>query len=242
MKKIRMNLLALGILATIITTSVPVFAATDTGTSNAGTLTSVQANTNIIKSKAKINANTVITDDNVNDVFRYLGLNPSDLIEGNKTGKSVGTVGELQKAIEQAKKQAKEQKFTVKTKAIPNKLSNAKITLADDDDDTPTSSQRVYSDLDCDNYTVEFSCSGQYRHGQWCGVSDEEAELTNSQQGFFSYAITSKNDLSAEYTSDAITMQHNITVTGYVGVGRVCYPASRVTLKGSDKFNIDDWV
>lgn len=230
--------MALGILATVITTSTPVFAATNTSTSNVGTLTSVQANT--------INSDTVITEDNMSDVLKYIGLNPSDVIEGNETGKSIGTVGELQKSMKQAKKQQNK----VITKTANNKLSNATTKLSNAnivtasyyDDEAPTDSQRVYHDTDFDGYVVEFSCDGDYRHGQWCGVSGEDATITSGDGTGYFYKITAKNDLSATYTSSRITMHHKITVKSYVGVGKFSVCVNTNTIKGYDYFNIEDWV
>lgn len=226
--------IALTIVATSTTFGQGVYAAEKSTTS---------ASTSVSKSN-KIDSNTVITNNNIYDVLKYLNLNQSDLIKGNKTEKSVSTVGEFQKAIEQSKKQ----KITVETKAVPDKLrndttksNNANIATYSDDD-SPVDSQRVYRDLDETNYKVEFSCSGSYTHGQWCGVSGEDAELSNAGSSFYSYAITSKKDLSATFTSDRITMHHDIMVTGYVSLPGFSYPSTKVEIKGYDYFNIDDWV
>ena len=92
----------------------------------------------------------------------------------------------------------------------------------------------MYRDHDYDGFTVEFSCDGEYSHGQWCGVSGDGAG--------YSYKITKKTDLAATYNSETITMTHNIQVTEYVGISKFSVPINTVKIKGFDKFNIEDWV
>ncbi|OOM81645.1 hypothetical protein CLPUN_10260 [Clostridium puniceum] len=177
-------------------------------------------------------------------VLKYVGLNPNEVINGNDTGKSIKTVGELQKAIEQAKKH----KVNVKTEIKPNKSSNTttkssneKIALNSYDDDTPTSSQRCYNRVTPDSYTLEFSCVGQYRHGQWVGVTGLDVDISGDGS-VYSYRITKRNDLSANYTSSRITMHHDIEVKEYVGVGKWSVPVNTNTVKGYSYYNIEDWV
>ncbi|WP_026887170.1 hypothetical protein [Clostridium beijerinckii] len=204
----------------------------------------ISASTSVSKSN-KIDSNTVITEDNIYDVLAYLGVDSNKLIKNDvPKGNSNTTVGEVQKVIEKSKKMP----HTITLKPVTHKSNNTKTTsnnvklALDDDDDTPVDSVYVHRNHNLgDGYSVTYSCSGQYRHGQWCGATDGDASIT-SIAPLMSYSITDK-DLSLSYDSDTITMVHSVTIQGSYGVGKFSIPViSGLVVTGTDNFKIEDFV
>lgn len=161
---------------------------------------------------------TVITKDNIYDVLEYLGIDSNNFIETDETGKSVRTVGELEKTFKEV---------TNKLKDIPTQgkeVSEAK----NDFIISPYSyggTKMLYKTMDHGgSYTITYSVAGEYSYrddhtGYWSGVGSADASVDSDAIGVV-YKITSK-DLDASYTANYINLDAAITVTWYIGVDDV---------------------
>lgn len=88
MKKTKIRLLVIGILATTITTSTPVFATTNTSTSNTGTLTSVQLNKTTTSSGVSIGVKDDLSTKDLSSIKENINSILSSKYEIMKTRKS----------------------------------------------------------------------------------------------------------------------------------------------------------
>lgn len=165
-----------------------------------------------------INETTIITEDNIEDVIRYLGLSV-DSITNNDTGKNFGniTVGQLQQLI--SNNTAKLTKPFMRNVILPsNKLSNNLSTISDSYRTSVTSSSKILTEtFDIDSYVIELNVTGQYSRKKWTGVGGISVDV-DSDQLLIVYKLSDKK-LKGKYTSSCITVSGNVYVDSYVGIG-----------------------
>lgn len=184
-KRMATAFLACCILGTSIS-SVPVFAAENTTSST-------------------ISPNTEITDDNLNEVLDYVGLNEEDFIADESVTNGVTTVKELEEAI-----------------AVINQAQSTvpKATTQYCTDRSRASGTKTMTEtFDNDAYTIDVTVSAGYSGKSWTGVYGVSASV-DSAQLVITYKIDSQN-MSATYTSSVVTASGTVYVQAYVGVGNL---------------------
>lgn len=164
-----------------------------------------------------ITANTIITEENLNDILQYFGIDQNDFFRTNVTGGRVNTVGELYNAIEEVKK------LTYKVKNI-SKISaySEALKSSSNQDINPLIADSgvvmLYSIVNVGgSYTLEYKVSAAYSSGQWTGVYGADVSI-DSDFIFYTYKIGYKN-LIPSYTPTTIKLQSSVRVDIYVGIG-----------------------
>ncbi|MCS6133285.1 hypothetical protein DWV13_17010 [Clostridium botulinum] len=198
----------------------------------------VSPNTNIVEDKSKIKSNTEITEDNLNDVLEYVGLDPNSFIKTDVEGvRCVQTVGDLEKAIEEAKKPAK---VTIKNRTDSEENNKTNLHRRSK---RSAGSKSLYADQSVgDAYTLTYTLSGQYNDDQWTGVSGADVSVDSDFAGF-TYKIAPHPDLNATYTSSKITLRSYVTVNKYIGVKDYgVVPIGYQGIKGTNYFYANDYL
>lgn len=162
--------------------------------------------------ETSISSETVITEDNISEVLEYLGIDPNNFIKTDVAGTSARTVGDLEKAIKQAKKLPSEVNGKVKSKGFNGTADKSVASAAS------SGTVMLYATVNVgDSYTVEYEVAGQYADGKWTGASSATATV-DSNFILYTYKIASK-ELKLSYTSSTITLKAKVVVDIYVGVG-----------------------
>lgn len=118
-----------------------------------------------------ITTNTVITQANLPIVLNYLNINSSNFIK-SKNSNGLTTVGELEKAIKQAKTQPS---------VIYTSDSNTnKHSLTTDIAIRPLATngtKMLYKQVNCDAFTVEYEVAGKYSGKKWVGANSASVSV-----------------------------------------------------------------
>jgi len=208
-------------------------------------------NTKIVQSETKIGSDTQITKENLKEVLKYVGLDSSNYIQTDnidKKVKKIQTVGELQKAIENAKMPSKvtavnKNKMNGKTNIGGSSTTANNMTIASTNS-SYGGSIGLSSDVTVgDAFTLTRSCSGQYSsyYQQWTGVSGVSASVDSAGTTAFIYKIAPGASLRATWTPTEITMRSYITVNKYVAIesGITCVGYQGV--QGTDTYDASDY-
>lgn len=149
-----------------------------------------------------VSDDTIITDNNLNDVLDYVGVNKNDFIRDSSISNGVTTVKELKSAIMQAK-------HTSTPRSTSQKLLN--------NDFRASGTKSMTQTFDVDAYTIDLTVSANYSGKSWTSVNGVSASV-DSAQLVITYKIDSQ-DLSATCSSSKITASGTVYVQAYVGVG-----------------------
>lgn len=160
----------------------------------------------ISQAQTAISSDTVITEDNIYDVLAYLGLDSSGFTRTDTANSSVTTVGDLEKYIQNAKKQSKN--ITIKPNSInPNGSVTGSGTL--------TLSNSVLNN----GISLSYLVSAGYAYGAWTNVSSITASASSNTPGV-TCKIASQSS-NGTCTATTVTVQSTVTVDTYIGIGKV---------------------
>jgi hypothetical protein len=164
-----------------------------------------------------ITANTIITEENLNDILQYFGIDQNDFFRTNVTGGNVNTVGELLNAIEEV------EKLTFKVKNNSKNYDYLKSIKSSSNQDinmliADSGIVMLYSSVNVgSSYTLEYEVSAEYSSGQWTGVYSADVSI-DSDFIFYTYKIGYKS-LIPSYTPTTVKLQSSVRVDIYVGIG-----------------------
>lgn len=195
----------------------------------------------------QIQDDTIITNDNIDDVCIYLGLKPSDFIKTDvdKSKETVQTVGELKAIINQVKKSSE-----TNNQMETNSEMTTNILKTNNENESenyvcrskPRGTITLFHNIDCDGYSITCSVSGQYYGSEWIGASDASVSV-DSNQLLIIQKVEDNPSLSATYTSDCITLKVKCGIGFYVGVDNM--GLVRIDVQDVDStsyFYADDWI
>jgi len=168
----------------------------------------------LVQAKERISSDTIITEDNINEVLEYIGIDPTSFIKTDENQFGVKTVEELEQALAQAKTMPKEI-----TAEIIEPINNIN-SVGENNYVTNLLSGSVTClyRLDCDSYTVDFTCAASYQGYYWTSVSNPNATADTDS---LTYVFKVEDpDLVAIINSSRkiILMEGTIRVDHYVGV------------------------
>lgn len=155
----------------------------------------------------EITDETVITDDNIQDVLSHLGLGGSSFVAApNVTG--VNTVGDLKNAINKASASLAGNHVAV----IAGQKEEPNVTRA-------TGTKTMTQTFDVDAYTIDVTVSAGYSGKSWTSANGVSASV-DSDQALITYKIAD-NQLSATSSATVVKVSGYVKVQAYVGVGDV---------------------
>lgn len=158
-----------------------------------------------------ISSDTVITEDNIYNVLKYLNIDLSNFKKTDVNGSTIHTVGDLQNAIVNTNNS---QKNTVSDTSLTTNNINYLTTAY-----TINGTKMLYRYLNCDSYTVEYSAAGQYSWDQWTGVGSANISA-NSNSDTIAVKIESKN-VSANWYPDHIAYSASAVIDIYAGIDNI---------------------
>lgn len=163
------------------------------------------------KKEKTISSSTIITESNLKDVLKYLGIDSSKFTATKNTNSSkIDTVGELETVINQYKNQDNKLHSTTQNHNI--KFTNA---IANSSSETAI----LYSDLNMSSYTLEYSTCGYFSGKSWTGVGYCDVNVSDPSIGTV-HKIKSKV-LSPSFTSSTITLTASVDVESWVGINDI---------------------
>lgn len=192
-------------------------------------------------SKKDFSADTVITQDNVNEILKYYGLDPTKIDKSKDVSTlSQVTVGDLEKALEEAKKTPKT--VVVRDGAVTEKTNNDVSAAAVI---VTTGTATVYKDSTITtSLVVNYSATGKYYKAvsnydtvkYWTSALGSSIS-TSSETADYYWQITSirKNAnkvVNANTSSSYLQQDYDFTVTCYFGIrgiGGIPYKAINVS-------------
>jgi len=190
-----------------------------------------------IPSHQKYSTNTVITEDNMNDILKYLGLDPNKVIKTNRSVNRTVTVGELQKAIAESKNLPKiiNEQDSIPTNVKPSGASTI-VPLTSGTKTVGTSTQYTSSLI------VDYYATGAFSGGYWTAAygSSFAVEPTNNPLNWWVVTKTynNTNNLYNGGTSSAyLHFSYNFDLTNYYGLGGYGIPINAININGFKNFD-----
>ncbi|AGB17876.1 hypothetical protein [Thermoanaerobacterium thermosaccharolyticum] len=178
-----------------------------------------------------ISSNTIITENNILEVCKYLGIDAKNFKKMKVTGKNVYTVGELEKVISQAKTQVSIINLPEVTLSKNNTSSSitdssiSKTNILSVNTAFPTYSKMLYYTYNGDGYSLTYSILGYYSYygiswtPYWTGVGASSVSV-DTDSLLIVYKVTPIN-MQGTYNSDYITLKAEVRLDMYVGVSNI---------------------
>ncbi len=169
----------------------------------------VNASENNSKKKAAISYETVITEQNIYEVFEYLGLDTNSFIADNSVNFGELTVGELESAILSINS---EPKNIVKSEIVLPKIKELSgISLM-----SATNSMTLDSSLTVGSATITFHAVGSYITTTWTGATAGNADVDSDM---LIYVFKLSNQVNrTSCTSSVITLSYSGNLDTYLGI------------------------
>lgn len=167
--------------------------------------------------KDSISPNTIITENNINEVLNYLGIDSSKFIKNDTPSDNVQiiTVGDLQKYIKEFETQSHK---TIVNKEYTNTL-NAPRKLPMNNTSAAAGTVMLYQTTNDDGFSLDFSVAGNYRSGKWTGSGAADVSIS-SPDIVFVRKIDSKNvmNVTVQDSGKNLHLNSDIKVGTYLGV------------------------
>lgn len=172
-----------------------------------------------------ISSNTVVTSDNVNQVIKYLGFDPDDLIQTNKTTLDASiTVGELKKAIDQLKQLPTEIQLEEVVDDVPLNLEScAKVGVLNFDHCAGSKALYYTTNLG-GSFEIRYSATAQYSWSKFLSVAGLGVEVLDTDDNpFTTYQFDEEPEISAFVANNGnkITLNGKVVVASYLSLGNV---------------------
>lgn len=182
------------------------------------------------KSNNSINSNTVITEDNLNDVLNYLGIDPSGFIKTDVSNSpTVNTVGELNKIINQEK--------DAPIINLVTNYSNEDLTAS-----RAAGVKYLSSEVDVETYTLTLSLNGHHNGTYWTGASGLGVTVDSDYIGMV-FKVAPNPALEATYTPTTLTLNSYVTINKYMGVGNTgLVPVGYQGIKSTHKYSAHSYL
>jgi hypothetical protein len=166
------------------------------------------------QSEAQISQDTVITEDNIYEVLKYLNIDSSNFIKTDVSKPGVKTVGELKKVIEQVKQKP------IEIKENTNTNTNTKSKITENFASSSISGTKMlYQTTNTDSYTLEFEVAGLYTYKDWTGATS--ANVTVDTDSLLTVFKISNKHLNLSWNSSTITLNSDFIVDTYIGAGDI---------------------
>jgi hypothetical protein len=190
-------------------------------------LSGFQTFADIKKPEDKLKPNTVITEENLNDVLEIYGIDSSSVRKverkENEKGKNrkIMTVEEFEEALIILRQHPKE--ITInETIDYNNDINDLAITSALASTRSSSSIRLRKVSYPSSNFGIEESVTGYYAGygGQlsWTGASDPYIGITGISAPGTSYEITDVHYLNCSYTWNTIKVNSEVVITAYIGI------------------------
>ncbi len=193
----------------------------------------------VVQAEEKLSSDTIITEDNINEVLEYVGIDPTSFIKTDENQLGVKTVKELEQALAQAKTMP--QKITAE---IIEPINN---TNSVDENNYVTNSLSgsvtcLYR-LNCDSYTVDFTCAAHYEGYYWTSVSNPNA-TADTDSLVYVFKVEDPDLVATIDSSRKIAvMEGTIRVDHYVGVaGYGLVKIGYQVINGIYSWNVNDYA
>lgn len=203
------------------------------------------ASPDIKVSQKDFSADTVITQDNVNEILKHYGLDTTKIDKSRDLSTlPLITVGDLEKALKEAKKTPKTvfDRDSAVTEKTNNEISVAAVT---------TGTATAYKNIAyTDSLTVNYSATGTYYKNTtstgttkyWTGALGSTIATTSGTATYY-WKITEirKNTnkvVNANTTSSYLQQDYDYTATCYLGVRYVGgIPINSIDVSGYTRYN-----
>ena len=179
-----------------------------------------------------LSSETIITQDNIYEVLKYLNIDSENFIADSTVSSNIYTVGDLEKSIKEVQKLPKQETVTLTENISINEMkemsTNGTIPDINFESSKPNAEPlargpkgtKILEDLtQLGSYKLLFRVTGQFDNRRWTGVGSINAIPKSTGYGT-THKISSLKNLSATYTSSAITLKGSVVVDIYVGIGK----------------------
>lgn len=171
----------------------------------------------LAKEKEIISSDTIITEDNIDEVLKYLGIDANQKVETNQNQFGVKTVKELEDALAQFSAMPKD----ISCEGTVEKVYSTNSIAADNSFSTnsfPARSVTLLYRLNCDSYEVEYTCSATYEGYYWMSASSANA-TADTDSLIYVFKVTEKDlEVSIDSTGKDVIMLGTIRVDHYLGI------------------------
>lgn len=180
---------------------------------------------------------TVITNDNMNDILKAHSIDPSTLVKNTNTVSAAVTVGDLEKALAETKKMPKK---IISNDTAPL-ISSSKGTLSALATGSGTATGTRATTY-TNSLTVDYYASGTYTNGMWSSATGSSwaprATGIPTSWWIVTQIYTNRVDLyNANTTSAYLKVSYNYDVTNYIGVLGYGIPIKAINITGSTTMN-----
>ncbi|OLN25190.1 hypothetical protein [Desulfosporosinus metallidurans] len=180
---------------------------------------------------------TVITESNLNDILKVHNIDPSKIVKNTKTVSSTVTVGDLEKALEEAKKMPK--KITSNDTAPLNLSTNGTLcALASGSGTSIATRATTYTNT----LTVDYYATGAYTDGMWSYAlgSSWAPRATGIPTSWWTVTQTYSNHIylySASTPYAYLSQVYNYDITNYIGVLGYGIPNGTINIQGTINYS-----
>lgn len=216
---------------------------------SSATVTLASAITSTGPASVEISMDTVITKNNINDVLKYLNIDPSTFIEESSSKKKNMTVKELESAINNAKKMDNNSILINDKKLIkfkfpkPTELTNS-ATGTSISTSSSTGAATVYDTTDYGDCRAVYSATGTYyldgEEAYWTAATGTGLDISSITGSYVwkKDVKTLKSTVSfiSSVNSDLV-LNYDYTAKCYIDTGIGLVLVNAKTIEGSRKWN-----
>ena len=188
---------------------------------------SIIISTGVFVSAKKVegfSADTIITEDNLNSILSYYGLDPSTIVTNIDTSDTspVSTVAELEQVLTYFSN-TNNTSYCVEDETSLVEFNNLGNVVPLDLIVYGNRTLIQYNDVST-NWGLKTQCTGYYginetaRYKWWTGVSNPSVLLYSDPVPGIAYVLDSVNSIGASYTSSTITLSYSVTVKSYLAI------------------------
>ncbi|MCY9517000.1 hypothetical protein [Paenibacillus apiarius] len=165
-----------------------------------------------------LSTDTIVTEENVNQVIEYLGLDPRDLKKAEADAFSddsvTVTVGELQQALNQLKQLPKEVTSTETANAIAPLASS----------DFCTGLQMLYYTTNLGgSFELSYEVSANYSWNKFTAVNNATVSVIDNDDNLLTTFTIASKDVGAKVIDDGkkVEMKAKVKVDSWISVGNI---------------------
>lgn len=196
------------------------------------------ADSKTIPAPKTFSKDTVITKNNLNDVLKAHNIDPSTLVKNTKTSSAAVTVGDLEKALEEAKKLPKEITLNDNTPLSLSNINGVSPAYASGSGTSVATRATTYTN----SLTVDYYATGGYTNGMWSSAlgSSWAPRATGIPTSWWIVTKTYSNNIYLYNggTANAYLRQvYNYDVTNYYGLVGYGVPMTTINIQGSINYS-----
>ncbi|PHJ36704.1 hypothetical protein P378_20700 [Desulforamulus profundi] len=200
------------------------------------------SSTTVSDQKMTFSPDTVVTDDNMYDVFKYMGLNPINVKKRDKPVSGVVTVRDLQNALNEAKKLPNRIVIRDDNESVSNDSTTQNITTL-----ATSGTATVYKKATITNSLVmKYIATGKYYSNgttkYWTSAlgSDIRIDTAPTPAWWYEMKDIRKNSISVKNpstTSSYLQLDYDYTVGYYIGVNGYGILTKEIPVSGYTRFD-----